>query len=65
MPAVLSLLIPGLGQFVNRDTKKGFVMLGAAIVLGVPTGFGLWFVVAIWSVIDAYQVADGRGKAWT
>jgi len=61
---VLSLLIVGLGQFYNGDTKKGLVMLLLAIGAGVIS-FGLgWFGVAIWSAIDAYNVAKGYSEMW-
>jgi TM2 domain-containing membrane protein YozV len=62
---VLSMVIVGVGQFYNGDTKKGLVMLAAAVVAGVLT-FGLgWFGIAIWSAIDAYQVAAGKSPLWT
>ena len=54
----------GGGQFYNGDWKKGLAMAAGTIVLGVPTAglapFGVW----IWCMIDAYQVAGGRGKVW-
>jgi TM2 domain-containing membrane protein YozV len=61
---VLSLLIVGLGQFYNGEHKKGALMLGAAIVLGFFSFGLLWFAVAIWSAVDAYRVARGRGNLW-
>ena len=65
LAAVLSLLIVGLGQFYNEDAKKGVVMLVAGIVAGVVS-FGLgWLAVAVWSAVDAYQVAEGRGRRWS
>jgi TM2 domain-containing membrane protein YozV len=63
---VLSIFLGGLGvgQFYNGDWKKGLAMAGASLVLGIPTGglvpLGVW----IWSMIDAYQVASGKWKAW-
>ena len=61
---VLSLVIPGVGQFYNSDIKKGALMLGGAILLGALTG-GLGYVAFwIWSMFDAYQVASGKGKIW-
>jgi TM2 domain-containing membrane protein YozV len=54
----------GVGQFYNGDWKKGLAMAVASVLLAVPTGglvpFGVW----IWSMIDAYQVASGKWKAW-
>lgn len=61
---VLSLVIPGVGQFYNSDIKKGALMLGGAILLGALTG-GLGYVAFwIWSMIDAYQVASGKVRIW-
>jgi len=63
---VLSLVLPGLaiGQFYNGDIKKGAVMLAVAVIGGMISGglvtLGIW----IWSMIDAYQVASGKGKRW-
>ena len=54
----------GGGQFFNGDWKKGLAMAGASILLGLPSGglvsLGVW----VWSMIDAYQVASGKWKAW-
>ncbi|MFB3894515.1 MAG: hypothetical protein ACE15C_21140 [Phycisphaerae bacterium] len=61
---VLSLLIVGLGQFYNDDPKKGGIMLGIAIVGGLISCGAAWLGVAIWSAIDAYQVASGKSKRW-
>lgn len=61
---VLSLLIVGLGQFYNGDCKKGLTMLVAAIVSGAFSFGLLWFGIAIWSAIDAYRVASGKGGFW-
>jgi len=64
LAAVLSLLIVGVGQFYNGDNKKGALMLLGAVFLGAATGGLLWLGLAIWSAIDAYQVASGSGKVW-
>lgn len=58
--AVLSFLIPGLGQFMLGDTKKGLVMIGVTIL----TAGTLWILMAPWSAYDAYQVAQGKGRVW-
>jgi TM2 domain-containing membrane protein YozV len=64
LATVLSLFIPGVGQFINSDMKKGAVMLVLALVLFAPT-FGIgWTAVAIWSAVDAYRVANGTAKRW-
>ncbi len=61
---ILSLLIPGVGQFYNGDTKKGALVLIGAFVLGAATAgvvyLGLW----IYGMYDAYQVADGKTPLW-
>lgn len=62
--AVLSGLIIGAGQLYNNDAKKGVVMfiaavLGAMFTLGIAT-VGVW----IWAMVDAYQVASGKGRHW-
>jgi TM2 domain-containing membrane protein YozV len=64
LAAVLSAVIPGVGQFYNGDMKKGAVMLIVAVLLGPPTAGVVWLGMAIWSAIDAYQVANGTGKMW-
>src|SRR5262245_21046324 len=61
---ILSLLIVGLGQFYNGDAKKGGVMLAAAIVGGLLTFGVVWLGMAIWSAIDAYNVASGKSAMW-
>ena len=64
LATILSLFIPGVGQLINSDMKKGVVMFVLAIVLFAPTvGVGT-FAVAIWSAVDAYRVATGAAKRW-
>jgi TM2 domain-containing membrane protein YozV len=62
LAVVLSIVLPGAGQFYNDDTKKGAVMLVAALLLCV-TGIG-YLAVLVWSAIDAYNVAIGKAKRW-
>jgi len=62
--ALLSAVIVGVGQFYNGDMKKGAVMLLGAVLLGAATAGVAWLALAIWSAIDAYQVARGTGKMW-
>ena len=64
LAAVLSAVIVGVGQFYNGDMKKGAIMLIGAVFLGAATAGVLWLALAIWSAIDAYQVANGTGKMW-
>ena len=60
---VLSILLAGGGQFYNGDIKKGALMLIGAIV-GIASAGLITLAVWIWSIIDAYQVASGKGKVW-
>jgi TM2 domain-containing membrane protein YozV len=65
---LLSLFIPGVGQFYNGDAKKGGIMLGAyvvsvilwAVYIGVLASLGIW----IWSMVDAHSVASGKSPIW-
>ena len=63
---VISIFLGGLGggQFYNGDWKKGLAMAGASILLGIPSGGLVTLAIWIWSMIDAYQVASGKWKAW-
>lgn len=69
--AVLSVFMPGVGQFYNRDVWKGVAFLVAVSVLLVTTvgafsasyaRFGmvtgaLWVILWLLNVYDAYRVA--------
>ncbi len=61
---VMSLLIVGLGQFYNGDAKKGALMLVGGVVGGIVTLTLAWWGMAIWSAIDAHQVASGKTPLW-
>ena len=61
---VLSLVIVGVGQFYNGDPKKGALMLIGAILGFFISGGLISFALWVWSMIDAYQVASGKGKVW-
>ena len=64
LATILSFFIPGVGQFINGDMKKGAVMLVLTIVLFVPTlGVGS-LAISIWSAVDAYRVASGTAQRW-
>ena len=65
LAAVLSLFVIGLGQFYNADIKKGALMLLGGIILGGATAGALWIVIAIWSAVDAWQVASGQKTVWS
>ena len=62
MALALSLVFFRFGQVYNDDQKKGAVMLIGGIVGAVISGGLLAIPLWIWSMIDAYQVANGRGK---
>jgi TM2 domain-containing membrane protein YozV len=61
---ILSLIVVGVGQFYNGDMKKGGIMLGAAVIFGALTAGLGWLAIAIWSAVDAYQVASGKSPMW-
>lgn len=61
---ILSLLLSGLGQFYNGDTKKGIVMLVAGLLGWALTGGLLSIAIWIWGMIDAYQVASQKTALW-
>jgi TM2 domain-containing membrane protein YozV len=61
---VLSFLMLGVGQFYNRDMKKGAVMLVGGIVLAPMTlGVGT-LLIWVWGMVDAHQVAKQRWPLW-
>jgi hypothetical protein len=67
--ALLSLLIPGLGQIVLGQTVKGIIALAGLIVLEVfvasavgPGALAIWFLVAILYVADGYMVGGALRK---
>ena len=60
--AVLSLVLPGLGQFAQRRFLAGGGQLGtvvayAATALAVGGGSALWLAIGwnVWSAVDAYR----------
>ena len=67
LAVLLSFLLPGLGQIYNDQAQKGIYFLVAAVVssilivllIGLLTTPVIW----IWSMVDAYQVADRKNKA--
>lgn len=62
LAAILSFLIIGLGQIYLGLTKRGLILLVAAIVAGILTlvvvGWILWFVIWIYAIYDAYNSAE-------
>lgn len=64
LAVVLSLFITGLGQFYNNDWKKGALMFVGAVLGLIFTGGLLTLAFWVWSMVDGYQVASGKGKIW-
>ena len=66
LAAILSLLIPGLGQAVAGDVKKGAIFFIGAIVIWIIATmiFRTWVVwlidviYAVYAAYDAYQMAQ-------
>ena len=62
--AILSFIIPGLGQALSGDVKKGIIFFVGAIVLGIIVAFLLrdWLAsiiniaYAVYVAYDAYQI---------
>lgn len=61
---VLSAIITGAGQLYNNDWKKGLAMFVGAVLGLMFTGGLATIAIWIWSMIDGYQVASGKGKVW-
>lgn len=64
--AVLSVLLPGLGQLYNRELQKGIAVLIAGLValasMAVLVGFILYPAVWLYAVWDAYVVAERQSE---
>ena len=67
LAAVLSFFIPGLGQAVAGDIKKGIIFFVIAIVLGLLLNFifgqgTITYIIAviydIYAAYDAYKMAQ-------
>lgn len=61
LAAILSLLIVGVGQMYNGEVGKGFLMIVGCILLW--TVFLGW-IINIWAIIDAYNVAKRKHDAY-
>ena len=61
--AILSFIIPGLGQIIAGETKKGIIFVVVAIILGllvtsISSFIGIISLIfAIYAAYDAYQLA--------
>jgi len=66
LAAIASLIIPGLGQLLAGDAKKGIIFFVIAIILGILVNFVLvwiWIlslVFALYAAYDAYLMAKGE-----
>lgn len=64
LAAILSFIIPGLGQAVSGDIKKGVIFFVIALIMGIIALFIFqsWVVnivnlaIAVYAAYDAYQM---------
>ena len=61
LAAVLSFVIPGLGQIYNGELGKGFGFVAGVVISGFLTaiyiGVVLLVILWVWAVVDAYHTA--------
>ena len=62
LAAILSFIIPGLGQILAGETKKGIIFVVVAIILVVLSALSIfisiiYFIYALYAAYDAYQLA--------
>lgn len=64
--AVLSVLLPGLGQLYNRELQKGIAVMVAGLIalasVAALVGIVLYPAVWLYAVWDAYVVADRQAS---
>jgi TM2 domain-containing membrane protein YozV len=62
LAAILSLLIPGVGQIYNGEVGKGILIIVVQIVntvlMTIVIGFFTALAVLVWAVYDAYKTAE-------
>lgn len=62
LAAVLSLILPGLGQIYNGQILKGIILIIIDAINGalmfVLIGFITWPITVLYAVYDAYKTAD-------
>lgn len=64
--AILSFIIPGLGQAINGDVKKGVILFVVAIIMVLIASFIFkqWLVyivnllISVYAAYDAYVTAN-------
>ena len=62
--AILSFIIPGLGQVISGEVQRGIVLFVVALIMGLIASFIFksWIVniinilIAIYAAYDAYQL---------
>lgn len=63
---ILSFFLPGLGQFYNGHSKKGIILLVAAIIsiilYVILIGALLYLIIWIYGLYDAYKSAEAINK---
>jgi hypothetical protein len=64
--AVLSFLLPGLGQLLNRQVAKGVLtMVGSFVLHSLPFGSIVTTVIRVLCAVDAYRIAERRRRGET
>lgn len=62
LAAILSLLIPGVGQIYNGEVGKGILIIVVQIVnvmlMAIIIGFFTSLAVLVWAIYDAYKTAE-------
>lgn len=62
LAAVLSLILPGLGQIYNGQILKGIILIIIDAINGalmfVLIGFITWPITVLYAVYDAYKTAE-------
>ena len=65
--AVLSAVVPGLGQLYNRELTKGLAFIVGSMLAALSTlvfvGIVLYPAVWVYAIYDAYKVADRQSRA--
>ncbi|MBP9501113.1 MAG: phosphonate ABC transporter, permease protein PhnE [Candidatus Promineofilum sp.] len=71
LPAILSLIVPGGGQFIVHHKSRGFVLF---ITFFLLLALVLWtkayvlliplLLLLVWGARDAYRLAKGRQQGW-
>ncbi|RKD76214.1 MULTISPECIES: DUF5683 domain-containing protein [Sinobaca] len=66
LAAVLSFLIPGLGQIYNGQIFKGLIIIAIQAVnillMAILIGYVTYFIFWVYAIYDAYRRADKDNK---